>query len=306
MEKISAIIVVKDYPPHLQESLASVDQLVDEIIIGDVNLSQKLLSKLRKNQKIIIHKIPADTPFADVVKDELKQLTKNDWVLFLDPDEIFPKKAISFIKDNLENYDCFLFPRKNVIFGKWIEHSRWWPDYQVRLYKKKAVIWPKTVHPIPAITGKQYQFEAKDEYCLVHYNYENLDQYLEKATRYAKSEAKELINSKQILTLKTTINKALSEFISRFFAYDGYKDGVHGFTLATLQMFYYFLVHFYYWEMKKYLNDPNEATIVFPQLFFKKGLFESNYWLIKKKCFTSIKSLKNKLINKLLLLLYEE
>ncbi len=299
MKKISAIIVVKDHPPHLQETLRSIDGLADEIIIGNINLSPEQITALRKNPKIKIHPIPSQTPFADMVKEDLKQLAKNDCVLYLDPDEIFPAKTLTFLQENLDRYDCFLFPRRNIIFGKWIEYSRWWPDYQVRLYKKNAVVWPKVIHPIPEIRGKQYKFEPKEEYCIIHYNYENLDQYLEKAIRYAKYEAQELVKSKQNLHLSVTISKALSEFISRYFANDGYKDGMHGLVLAALQMFYYFLIHFYYWEEKKYKIDPNENLNISPQLFFKKGLIESNHWLIKKGLISSRKFVTS-LVNKVL------
>lgn len=298
--KISAIIVVKDQPPHLNETLESIDILVDEIIIGDINLSQEQTLKLIKNPKIKIHKIASNTPFADVVKEDLKKIAKNEYVLYLDPDEIFPKKTIDFIKVNLINYDCFLFPRQNIIFNKWIEHSRWWPDNQVRLYKKTSVIWPKNVHPQPKIIGKQYCFEAKTENAIMHYNYDNLDQFLEKATRYAKSEANDLIQTKQKLSLSTSVNKALSEFISRFFAHKGYRDGMHGFVLAFLQMFYYFLVYFYYWEKNKYQSDQKENIHKIPQHYFKQGLFETNYWLIKQNLISPLLKLITRTINKIL------
>lgn len=300
MSNISAIIVVKDQPPHLYETLDSVDSLVDEIIIGDINLSPDQIQKLSNNSKIKIHKIASDTPFADVVKEDLKKLAKNEYVLYLDPDEVFPKKTIDFIKTHLNDYDCFLFPRQNIILNRWIEHSRWWPDNQVRLYKKTSVIWPKNVHPQPKITGKQYCFETKTENAIIHYNYDSLDQFLEKATRYAKSEANDLIQTKQPLSLSATINKALSEFISRFFAHEGYRDGMHGFVLAFLQMFYYFLVYFYFWEKNKYQSVRKENIHRIPQLYFKQGLFETNYWLIKQNLISPFSKLKNKFINKIL------
>lgn len=287
-------------PPHLYETLDSIDLLIDEIIIGDINLSSNQIQKLSNNPKIKIHKIASDTPFADVAKEDLKKFAKNEYVLYLDPDEVFPQKTFPFIKAHLNDYDCFLFPRQNIIFNKWIEHSRWWPDNQVRLYKKTSVIWPKNVHPQPKIIGKQYCFEAKIENAIIHYNYDNLDQFLEKATRYAKSEANDLIQTKQQLSLSTTISRSLSEFISRFFAHEGYRDGMHGFALAFLQMFYYFLVYFYFWEKNKYQSDQKEDIHEIPQIYFKKGLIETNYWLIKKNLITPFLKLKTKIINKIL------
>src|SRR3990172_9337884 len=216
--KISAIIVVKNNPPHLFETLESIRNFVSEIIIGDIDIGNDYRKKLLENKKVRIVQLPSDIPFADLVKEDLKKQAKGEYILFLDPDEIFPRGAISYIQSSLEKYDFYYFPRKNIIFGKWIEHTRWWPDYQLRLFKKESVIWPKELHPIPKGKGKEYKFEAKVENAILHYNYDDIDQYLEKATRYAKSEAESLIQKKENYTLSQSLQKSLSEFIGRFFS----------------------------------------------------------------------------------------
>ncbi len=292
METISLVIVVKNNPPHLFETLLSIDDLVSEIIIGNIDIGNDYKKRLSTNKKIKFIDLPSTTPFADLVKEDLKKQAKGDYILYLDPDEIFPEEAKKFLKKNLSRYDYYLFPRKNIIFGKWIEHSRWWPDYQLRLFKKNTVTWPKDLHPVPEGHGKEYKFEPTEENALLHYNYESVDQYIEKATRYAKSEA---ISYKEY-SLSTAIKQATSEFISRYFAHDGYKDGVHGFVLATLQMFYYFLVYFYYWEKKKYsLEEKNISKSV---LDFSKQLhFEISYWMSKKNLISESEKLKLKIQN---------
>ena len=126
---------------------------------------------------------------------------------------------------------------------------------------------------------------------ITHYNYKNIDEYFSKFTRYAKAEA---YNS-QHLTLNETIKKSVSEFISRYFANNGYKDGMHGFTLAIFQMFYPLLVYFYFWETKKYIEKDEASLPIKSQQFFKQGFIEINHWLINK-----IKSVKTKIINYLL------
>src|SRR3990172_11435260 len=229
MKLISAIIVVKNKPPHLFESLNSIKDFVSEIIIGNIDIGDDDKKRLLENKKVKIIDLPSNTPFADLVKEDLKKEAKGEYILYLDPDEIFP--STEFIPNEVEGlrtspqltsflnkYDFFLFPRKNIIFSKWIQHSRWWPDYQLRLFKKNAVNWPKALQPIPKGKGKEYKFEAKVENAILHYNYDDIDQYLEKATRYAKSEAESLIQKKENYTLSQSLQKSLSEFIGRFFS----------------------------------------------------------------------------------------
>src|SRR3989344_2271218 len=224
--KISAIIVVKNNPPHLFETLESIRNFVSEIIIGDIDIGNDYRKKLLENKKVRIVQLPSDIPFADLVKEDLKKQAKGEYILYLDPDEIYPSATLRTspsLTTLMDKYDIFYFPRKNIIFGKWIEHSRWWPDYQLRLFKKESVIWPRQIHPVPKTRGKEYRFEAKQENAILHYNYDNLDQYLEKAIRYAKNEAQLRDN----YSLTNALNDARTEFISRYFAGNGFKDGMH-------------------------------------------------------------------------------
>jgi len=54
-----------------------------------------------------------------------------------------------------------------------------------------------------------------------------------------------------------------------------------GFTLAMLQLFYSFLVYFYYWEKRKYSADIEEPALNIKR-FFAQGLTEVIYWNPKR------------------------
>lgn len=303
MNNVTAIIVIKNNPPYLAKMLASIDSFVSEIIMGTINVSKSLTEKLKKNKKIILIPIDPAIPYADMIKEDLKKKATNKYILYMDPDEIFPKEALPVIKSKINSFDYFYFPRKNIIFNKWIQHSRWWPDYQLRFFKKDYVVWPKIIHPEPAAKGVGFTFYAKEEFAILHYNYENLDEYFEKAFRYAKSEAQKYIKENKTLALGDSLKKALNEFISRYFACEGYKDGLHGFILAILQMFYYILIYCYYWEYKKYFNLDTNSLVQETQKFYSKGLKETNYWIIEKELIHSKNKVRLGLLNKALKLL---
>ncbi len=292
MNKISAIIVAKDNPPHLEETISSIRDFVAEIIIVDIGLRE-----IPSGVKVI--KLNKSVPYVELIREEIKQYAAYDWILFVDPDEIISENLKKEIRGNLNQYDYFSMPRKNIIFGRWIQNSRWWPDYQVRLFRKNKVIWPKQIHQQPEVTGNGLVLEPKEDLAIIHHNYQNMDEFLEKAIRYAKSEAAGLVGSHKELTLSNTIKKSLSEFISRFFAHNGYKDGMHGFALAIMQMFYYFFVYFYYWELKKYPSIDTLTLVDNSQQFFKEGFKETNYWIANKKL-GKASSVKSRIINKLL------
>ncbi len=300
MAQISAIIVAKGNPKHIFESIQSIEKFADEILVADIGMDPQLKQKLVDNKLVRILTIEKPVPYVELIREELKQSATHEYVLFLDPDEILPESLIQTLKDNLGKADYFSVPRKNIIFGKWIEHSRWWPDYQIRFFKKEKVVWPTHIHAQPEVQGTEMKLEPKEELAIIHHNYESIDEFMQKLTRYTKAEAQERIQKGKDYTASEAMQNALSEFIGRYFAAEGYKDGMHGFVLSVMQMFYYFLVYFYYWEEKKSVDmKPEEISATMRQFFFK-GLFEFNFWMMKEKLTGNVSSLKLKIQNMLL------
>ncbi|MBI4973517.1 glycosyltransferase family 2 protein [Candidatus Roizmanbacteria bacterium] len=295
MNPISAIIVAKENPPHIIETIESIRDFVSEIIIADIGIDSALKMKLSSYSSVRFLNIQKQIPYVELIREDLKLQAKEKWVLFLDPDEVLTKELKQELSENIQSCDYFSIPRKNIIFGRWIQHSRWWPDVQVRLFKKDAVVWPTEIHKQPKVSGKEYKIEPKVEFAITHYNYESIDEYITKAMRYAKSEAYGYVQKKQTMTLSKTVTAAVSEFISRFFAGEGYKDGVHGFILAIFQMFYSLLVYFYFLEHSKFKGEMTEKELLqTPAELFGTLYKESLFWKKKKDSL----SLKEKIIEK--------
>jgi (heptosyl)LPS beta-1,4-glucosyltransferase len=224
--------------------------------------------------------------YVEEIREKSKNYAKTEYVLFLDPDEIIPEKLSDYLIDNYKNYDYFSIPRKNIIFNKWISHARWWPDYQIRLFKKESVIWPNILHAQPDTKGSNFKIPEDEDMAITHHNYESLDEFLLKMIRYAKADAK---NRKEY-SLGQALTDGKNEFISRYFAFDGYKEGIHGFILSFLQLMYYPLVYFYYWEGGKD-NEKEIENNAFNK-FVKSLALESLHWGDQKKILTKMNKIK--------------
>ena len=245
MTDISVLIVAKNDTDHLLQAIDSVVQWTTEVIIVDIGIRDDFLEKLKKtNVKIIPHN--GNIMYADQIRDKITLYTSSTYILFLDPDEILPPALQKYIQKNYKKYDAMAFSRKNIIFDKWMQHARWWPDYQIRLYKKDKGNWNPSIHSKPNIKGVLHEIPAQETLAILHYNYNNLDHYFEKMIRYAKSEAADYIQSNTHFTLTNALSKGMQEFVSRFFSAEGYKDGMHGFVLSFLQSVYYPFVYFSY------------------------------------------------------------
>jgi len=273
---ITGITVVKGRPDHIYSCISSLAKIADEIIVADIGMDISLREELAKHKKVTI--VNEDhVLYVELIRNKLKEKAKHEYVLFLDADEELPDTLIAEIKKEYKKHDAIRIARKNMVFGSWVQHSRWWPDFQVRLFKKSKLTWPTQIHQQPVVSGTVYEFSPEEHLSILHHNYDSIDDFVSRMMRYAKVEALEKIERKEEYHLREATQKAVSEFVSRYFAGEGYKDGMLGFTLAILQLFYSFLVYFYYWEKRKYSADSEEPAINIRR-FFAQGLSETIYW----------------------------
>lgn len=278
--KITGITVVKGRPDHIYACLSSLEKIADEVMVVDIGMDESLKNEILKMKKVTY--VEEDhVPYVELIRDRVKDKAKHDYVLFLDADEELPQTLIDELKKTYKKYDAIQIARKNMVFGSWVQHSRWWPDSQIRMFKKKALTWPTRIHQQPIVTGTIHELPTTEEFAILHHNYDSIDDFVTRMMRYAKVEATEKIEQKKEYHLQEAIRTAISEFVGRYFAGEGYKDGMMGFTLAILQLFYSFLVYFYYWEKRKYSADIEEPALNIKR-FFAQGLMEVIYWNPKR------------------------
>ena len=140
--------------------------------------------------------------------------------------------------------------------------------------------WQSEIHSVPVTTGIGINLNADETLAIQHHHYNTIDEYCQRALRYSTQQAKELIDSGYRFEAKDLIGKPISEFIGRFFAGDGYKDGLHGLVLAFLQMFSIMLVYLKVWQTEG--HQPQNANIFTPiwQKIFLEKFKELRYWYL--------------------------
>jgi hypothetical protein len=98
----------------------------------------------------------------------------------------------------------------------------------------------------------------------IHFNYIDVEHFLEKLNRYTTIEAKNMYEGvKPPPKLTKFLLRLLKEFITRFFKNKGYKDAFYGFSLSILMLAYHTSSFLKYQIMKKYSsNNPREKILV--------------------------------------------
>ncbi|HCC08936.1 TPA: hypothetical protein DEP81_03075, partial [Candidatus Woesebacteria bacterium] len=72
------------------------------------------------------------------------------------------------------------------------------------------------------------------------------------------------------------IRKPLKEFSNRYFAGEGYKDGVHGLVLSLLQAFSELTVYIKVWQKSGFKEEKAGILEVVSEM--KKGEKELHFW----------------------------
>lgn len=251
--KISVVINTRNEAEKLKRTLDSVKKIADEVVIVDMHSDDGTIEIAEKfGAKVFLHK-PIN--YVEPARNFAIEKACGEWILVLDPDEEISAslaKKLKEIAESEDSADFYRLPRQNIIFGKWIRHSRWWPDYNIRFFKKGKVIWSEIIHCVPETYGKGLDLDAIEENAIVHRNYDSVDGFLERMTRYSTIQARLLDESGYEFYWQDLIKKPVSEFLSRYFSGQGYKDGVHGLALAALQAFSEFVVYLKVWQENKF------------------------------------------------------
>lgn len=289
MTKLTIAISAFNEEKKIADCLDSVKDLADEIIFVDnssndktVEIAQKYTSKIFTRPNNLMLNVNKNFGFSKAT---------GDWILSLDADERVTPELTKEIKEVLANGKSqtagYWIPRKNMIFGKWVKHTGWYPDVQMRLFRKgKGKFEERHVHEMIQVDGKAEYLKER----LLHYNYDSINQFLYKhVIIYAPNEAQELLRKGYVFRWQDVIAFPLKEFMNRFFAREGYKDGFLGLLLSVGMAFYHFIIFAYVWEKKGFPNIEDADFLTETEAEFARRNKEMKAWFINEK----VKTVKN-------------
>ncbi len=248
MTKLSVAIVAHNEGEKIASCLNSVNW-ADEIVVLDGHSADNT-AKIAKKMGARVYSVE-NQPLMKINMNLSFEKCTGDWILSLDAEESVTQELKEEILKTIRDpqHIAYQIPRKNIIFGKWIAHSFWYPDYQLRLLQRGKAKFPaRNVHEELIVDGTVGQLQS----ALEHYNYDTVSQWIGKLDSYTTYEAGKLVADGKQLVWSDAVKFPFSEFLTRFFAQDGYKDGLHGLVLALLQAFYWEVVFAKVWEREKF------------------------------------------------------
>lgn len=278
---VSVVINTLNEEANIERAIKSVKKWADEIVVVDMeSTDQTVKIAKRLGSKVFSHK---STHYVEPARNFAIEKAKGEWIFILDADEEATSslcERLTQIK-NADDADFVRIPRKNIIFGKWMKHSRWWPDYNIRFFKKGNVTWESEIHSVPVTTGRGVNLPAEENFALVHHHYDSVEQYIERLNRYTTIQANELFKRDRAFKYSDFIQKPTGEFLSRYFAGQGYKDGVHGLIVSLLQSLSELCVYAKLWGLHGFKEQPVSLGEVAREI--KNSQKETNYWIANSR-----------------------
>lgn len=290
--KVSVVVNTYNEEKNIKRCLESVKTFADEIIVVDMHSSDRTIEIAKKQgAKTFLHEY---TRYVEPARNFALSKATGDWIFLIDADEELPESLIKKLKEIAETdrADFVEIPRKNIIFGKWIEHTRWWPDYLVRFFRNGKVRFSSEIHVPPKCEGEGIKLEAEERNALVHHNFQTISQFIERLNRYTDIQSEEKGSEGYEFKVEDLLLRPSSEFFSRFFAGEGYKDGGHGLVLSVLQAFSEFVVFLKIWEKQGFKDQRIDgmwrtSRKLIGDFFYWQGKTTSN---LKEKFLLKIKS----------------
>jgi glycosyltransferase involved in cell wall biosynthesis len=188
-QKISCIVHTCNSEATLAKCLKSI-AWVDELLVVDMESDDLSVEIARQWGATVL--TTSKVPRVDGIRNIFVEKACGPWILVIDSDEYLAddgeKLIRTLISEDEQQVDAFGLPRFNYIAGQVMMGSGWYPDHQIRLFKKGTIIWEDTNHTPPHPVSQTIKVKyLLPPGCLHihHINYNNLKHFIQKQLNYA-------------------------------------------------------------------------------------------------------------------------
>lgn len=242
---LSVTIITHNEAHNLPDALASV-AWADEIVVVDSESTDQTVEIARAaGARVIIHPWPG---YAEQ-KNFAETQASHPWILNLDADErVTPElkaRIGQVIKAATPTHQAFYVRRRNCYLGRWLRHSGWYPDYQLRLYQRGSGQWRgefvhESFHP--------HQTAGYLEADLLHYSIRSLTEHHERLGRYTTLAAQRLKAEGKRVSVRHLVMLPALTFFKSYVLKLGVLDGLAGLYVSYFAAYYVFLKYAKRWE----------------------------------------------------------
>jgi len=250
--KVSATIITFNEAANIRDACESLTW-ADEIIVVDSGSTDETV---RIAEGCGARVITSDWPGFAAQKQFATEQTAHEWIFSLDADERVSDElhaSIAKLRESPESglADGYRIPRRSFYQGRWIKGGGWYPDWQLRLFKKTRGHWhPRHIHEsVKLDAGARVEKLTGD---ILHYSVRDAAHHHRMiGERYAPLAAQQMFEEGRQTSALKIATAAPSAFVSSYFLKRGFRDGLAGISIASFAAHHAFLKHVMLWEKQK-------------------------------------------------------
>lgn len=172
--------------------------------------------------------------------------SKNDWVLFVDDDEIVSRSLAKEISEAIESdkHSGYYLRRLDKYHGQVLRYGETGNTRIIRLAKKDAGRFARPVHETWQITGKVGLLESP----LIHERGELVTPFIDRMVRYGPLDAGQLIKEGKPFAIWRLLVNPIGKFLVNYKFKLGFLDGYAGLFQAYLMSVQSLSVRVFQWQ----------------------------------------------------------
>lgn len=258
---VSVMILTLNEETNLRDCLASLAWSDDVVVFDSFSTDQTCAIANASGARVVQRKFDNWSAHQNWAVSNIQ--FKHPWVLYLDADE----RCTAELRDEViaaatsdSSHAAFRIRRKDYFMGRWLKHAQLYPTWLVRLLRPDKVRYERLVNPVATVDGRIGELTAHiDHYPFSH----GVAHWIARHNKYSDMEAVEAVKAREQLAFKmgdlvsgdpNMRRRALKDvffrlparpavkFIYYYLWRRGFLDGRPGFTYATLQAFYEYMI----------------------------------------------------------------
>jgi glycosyltransferase involved in cell wall biosynthesis len=243
--RLTVTVITRNESATVDAAIESVSW-ADEIVVVDAESTDDTAARARR------HKARVEVrpwPGFSAQKNYAASIASNDWILSLDADERVSPELADEIKALLASEPAqrgYRVPRVSHYLGRWIRGTDWYPDYQLRLYDRRAAEWNgRRVHESVALKSGE---PGRLRHDLQHFPYRDLSHHLQTIDRYTTLAAAQMAADGRTPSIAGVALHPPFAFLRNYVLRGGFALGSVGFVVSVLNSYYVFLKLAKAWE----------------------------------------------------------
>ena len=244
---ISAIVVCFNEERNIGPCLESL-RWCDEIVVVDSFSTDRTVEVARRYTDRVMQRAWAG--YRDQKAFAHSQASR-DWVLLVDADERVTPELRDEIQQAMDRdgarYAGYAVPRLVFYLGRWWRRGGWYPDYDIRLFRRERATWGGSdPHEKILVEGEVRRLRSP----LHHFSYRNIDDHIERINRFTSISAAELRKQGGNWRWTDALLRPPFRFFKSYVLKRGFMEGFAGFYVAVTGAVYVFLKYAKLWELE--------------------------------------------------------